>query len=108
MDNPDTLARPALVFGRIDRYEILRPEDCPQCGSKEFALLAVGVQYQQVARLVERPIEVVEYQRQSCQCACCGEIVAAPWTLDVVPGQDLSIGLQSLLVWLGNFGHLSY
>lgn len=57
---------------------------------------------------MERPIEVAEYQRQSGQCTCCGEIVAAPWALDVVPGQDLSIGLQSLLVWLGNLGHLSY
>ena len=62
----------------------------------------------QVARLVERPIEVVEYQRHSCQCARCGQVVAASWAEDVVPGQDLSIGLQALLVWLGNYGHLSY
>jgi len=26
----------------------------------------------------------------------------------IVPGQDLSIGLQALLVWLGNYGHISY
>jgi transposase len=25
-----------------------------------------------------------------------------------VPGQDLSIALQALLVWLGNYGHISY
>lgn len=25
----------------------------------------------------------------------------------IVPGQDLSIDLQGLLVWLGNYGHLS-
>ena len=26
----------------------------------------------------------------------------------IVPGQDLSIALQALLVWLGNYGHISY
>ena len=26
----------------------------------------------------------------------------------IVPGQDLNINLQALLVWLGNYGHLSY
>ena len=104
---PGHIGKTRKGFGRIDRYEILRPELCPQCGSKEFELIAVGYQQQQVARLVERPIEVVEYQRQSCQCACCGAIVAATWGEDIVPGQDLSIGLQSLLVWLGNKGHLS-
>ena len=95
-------------FGRIDRYEILRPTFCSQCGSETFLDSPVTVQQQQVARLVERPIEVVEYQRQSCECACCGQVVDAPWSADMVPGQDLSIGLQSLLVWLGNKGHLSY
>jgi transposase len=25
----------------------------------------------------------------------------------IVPGQDLSIDLQALLVWLGNYGHMS-
>ncbi|MEG5176117.1 hypothetical protein QUB25_28880 [Microcoleus sp. B3-D7] len=28
--------------------------------------------------------------------------------LGIVPGQDLSIDLQALLVWLGNYGHISY
>ncbi len=95
-------------FGRIDRYSILRPERCPKCGSTSFLESPVAVERQQVARLVERPIEVVEYQRQCCQCACCGDSVFAPWAADLVPGQDLSIGLQALLVWLGNKGHLSY
>ncbi len=95
-------------FGRVDRSEILRPEYCPDCGSDRFIEQPVSVQYQQVARLVERPIEVVEYQRQTCQCAQCGQRVSAPHPSDVVPGRDLSIGLQALLTWLGNHGHLSY
>ncbi len=82
-------------FGKIDRYLVLRPEQCPRCGSANFLESPVAVERQQVARLVERPIEVVEYQRQHCQCVRCGDSVAAPWAADMVPGQDLSIGLQA-------------
>ena len=79
MDSLDTLGEPALVFGRVDRYEILRPQVCPHCGTQEFAAEPVAVQVQQVAQLVERPIEIVEYQRHSCQCAYCGQTQTAPW-----------------------------
>lgn len=58
-------------FGRVDRYEVLRPQKCPDCGGEEFVDSPIAVQRQQVARLVERPIEVVEYQRQTCQCVQC-------------------------------------
>ena len=95
-------------FGRADRYEILRPQVCPQCGSLEFVEKPVAVQVQQVAQLVERPIVVVEYQRQSCQCNHCGDIHTAAWPESIVPGQDLGVSLQAWLVWLGNYGHLSY
>lgn len=95
-------------FGRVDRYEFLRPQTCPDCGAEAFLEMPVAVQRQQVARLVERPIEVVEYHRYTCQCAQCGQRVSAPPDPDVIPGQDLSIGLQALLTWLGNQGHLSY
>ncbi len=95
-------------FGRIDRYEILRPQVCLKCGSAEFAAEPVAVQVQQVAQLVERPIEIVEYQRQSCQCSHCPEVQIAAWPESIVPGQDLGVSLQALLVWLGNYGHLPY
>ena len=95
-------------FGRVDRYEILRPQVCPHCGSLEFTEQPVAVSVQQVATLVERPIEVVEYQQQGCQCAHCGQVHIAAWPQSIVPGQDLGVSLQALLVWLGNYGHLSY
>ena len=63
---------------------------------------------QQVACLVAKPIEVVEYQTQSCKCLECGGIVLGSVPEGIVPGQDLNINLQALLVWLGNYGHLSY
>lgn len=95
-------------FGRVDRYEILRPQACPNCGTQEFAAQPVAVQVQQVAQLVERPIEIVEYQRHSCQCVHCGKVHTAGWPDSIVPGQDLGVSLQAWLVWLGNYGHLSY
>ncbi|MEQ9487170.1 MAG: IS66 family transposase [Coleofasciculus sp. F4-SAH-05] len=95
-------------FGRVDRYSILKPQKCTSCGCVEFEENPASVQRQQVAQLVAHPIEVVEYQRQTCRCACCGQLTAAPWSKEIVPGQDLSVRLQALLVWLGNYGHLSY
>lgn len=92
----------------MDRFEILRPQVCLQCGSLEFSEQPMAVQVQQVAQLVEYPIEIVEYQRQSCHCVHCGEVHIGAWPSSVVPGLDLGVSLQALLVWLGNYGHLSY
>jgi transposase len=69
-------------FGRVDRYEILRPTDCACCGQKAFAHTAVKIEKQSVAQLVERPIEIVEYQRYTCVCECCGNIQTASWSQD--------------------------
>ena len=102
-------------FGRVDRYEISFPEICQRCalrvtrhaGSRELSK-AIGSQRQQVACLVAKPIEVVEYQTQSCKCLECGEVVRGSLPAGIVPGQDLNVSLSALLVWLGNYGHLSY
>ena len=94
-------------FGRVDRYQISQPEICQRCGSRELSEV-ISLQTQQVACLVAKPIEVVEYQTQSCKCLECGEVVPGIPPEGIVPGQDLNINLQALLVWLGNYGHLSY
>lgn len=94
-------------FSRIDRIEVLRPQVCPHCGNQAFPSEPVKQRQHQVARLVAKPIEIVCYEQHSCECAC-GVVVSAQWPSDVVPTQDLSIGVQSLLSWLGNYGHLSY
>ncbi len=94
-------------FGRVDRTEISSPEICLNCGSQELSEV-INIHRQQVATLVAKPIEVVEYQTQSCKCLECGAVVRGEPHQGVVPGQDLSVNLQALLVWLGNYGHLSY
>ena len=95
-------------FGRVDRYEILRPEDCVYCGQKAFATVAVKIEKQSVAQLVERPIEIVEYQRHTCVCECCGNVQTASWSPDIVPGQDLGVKLQAFLGWVNNYAHMPY
>jgi transposase len=95
-------------FGRVDRYEILRPTDCACCGQKAFAHMAVKVEKQSVAQLVERPIEIVEYQRQTFVCECCGNLQTAVWPQDIIPGQDLGTSLQAFLGWANNYAHMPY
>ncbi len=95
-------------FGRVDRYEVVRPSECPACGGTEFAPTPVKVKRYQVAELVERAIEVMEYEQQCCSCENCGAEVWGQLPAAVVGEQSLGTQLQSLLVWLGNYGHLSY
>jgi len=93
-------------FARIDRIEILQPSRCSHCGQQEFVDNPVKVDFQQVAQLVDKPIEVVEYHRHHCRCRHCGEVTTASWSPQMIPGQDLGVKLQAFLGWLGNYGHL--
>lgn len=95
-------------FGRIDRFEILRPQLCHCCGQTDFVSEPIKIETQQVAQLAERPIEIVEYHRHTCICSRCGEAHTADWSPDIVPGQDIGIRLQAFLGWINNYGHLSY
>jgi len=95
-------------FGKVDRYELLKAEKCSGCGQILAVPQTVKIESQQVAQLVERPIEIVEYQRHHVRCDCCGEVTSANWSPEMIPGQDLGIKLQGLLGWLGNYGHLPY
>ena len=95
-------------FGRVDRFEILRPQVCRCCGQGEFSGEPIKIDTQQVAHLVESPIEIVEYQRYTCICSECGETQTADGWPEIVPGQDIGIRLQAFLGWINNYGHLSY
>jgi transposase len=95
-------------FDRVARREILRPQLCSDCGRSNLVPEPTKVEIQQVAQLVERPIEIVEYHRYTCTCQHCGRENTASWSADVVPGQDIGVRLQALLVWLNNYGHLPY
>lgn len=95
-------------FGQVDRIEILKAEQCTNCGQKLSTTEAVKIETQQVAQLVAKPIEIVEYQCHHIRCDCCQQVTKADWSPEIIPGQDLGIKLQGLLGWLGNYGHLPY
>jgi len=95
-------------FGRVDRVVVVRPSNCPKCRGTTFEETPVKVRRYQIAELAERAIEVVEYERQCCLCGNCGESVWGRLPVGVIGEQSLGAKLQSLLVWLGNYGHLSY
>ncbi|NJN56179.1 MAG: IS66 family transposase [Leptolyngbyaceae cyanobacterium SL_5_9] len=89
-------------FGRVDRYEVVRPEQCVDCGGVRFAAEPVRVRGFVVAELVEPTIEVVEYQQQCCECSSCGAVVWGELPAGVVGEQSLGARLQAMLVWLGD------
>jgi len=66
----------------------------------------VAIQVQQVAQLVERPIEVVEYQRLALSVTLWTDTHSSmapnhrPWS-------RLGVSLQAYTRALGNYGHLS-
>jgi transposase len=94
-------------FGRVDRYEVVRPETCT-CGSQEWLASPVQVKYRQVAEFVVAPIEVIEFEQQCCCCASCGTMSWGTLPSFVVGEQSLGARLQTHLVWLGGYGQLSF
>jgi len=95
-------------FGRVDRYERIEPESCEECGSREFETSGATTRRYQVAEVVERPIEIVEYEQVRRHCCNCGTRVGGKLPASVIPGQEVSAKLQGMLAWLGHYGHLSY
>lgn len=95
-------------FGRVDRHEVVRPHQCPECGGVKFAEVPVRVKDFEIAELVIPAIEVMRYEQQCCACLDCGSFVWGEPPEAVVSGQSLAVRLQALLVWLENYGHLSY
>ncbi len=81
---------------------------CSCCGHKEFRCEPIKIETQPVAQLVERPIEIVEYQRHTCICSQCGSTQTANWSPEIVPGQDIGIRLQAFLGWANNYAHMPY
>ncbi len=73
---------------RIDRIEILQPSICSHCGQTELLELPVKVDSQQVAQLVDKPIEVVEDHRHHCRFGHCGKVTKANWSPKIIPIPD--------------------
>ncbi len=59
-------------FGWVDHRRELLVSKCPECGEKVERVAEVPVQRQQVAELVNKPVEVWEYERPWYECPSCG------------------------------------
>ena len=69
-------------FGRVDPYQVVEPERCPVCGGNHWETRGTTTRNYQVAQLVERPIEIVEYQQVRRFCGQCGEQVSGELFLE--------------------------
>lgn len=105
---PGHTGRTRKGFGRIDRLEVLRPQTCPACGLNTFFPAPVECKHHIIAELATPAIEIIDYEQHCLECCHCGHRVWAQLPAEVVGRQSLGARLQSLLVWLGNYGHLSY
>jgi transposase len=93
-------------FDRVDKFEAIRIQQCPKCGSQ--SLKEIGMRTRQTAKLVVQPIEIVEYQQYQCCCQTCKTVNWGEMPADVIGEQDLEASLQGMLAWMRNYGHLSY
>lgn len=95
-------------FGQADCIDRLQVEACPQCGGVVTEVASAPVKVQQVAELVENPIEIREYQRPLCRCGECGWSGYSPLPWGVKEGFSYGARLSSLIGWLGYGGNLSW
>uniref|UniRef100_B8HZ16 Transposase IS66 n=1 Tax=Cyanothece sp. (strain PCC 7425 / ATCC 29141) TaxID=395961 RepID=B8HZ16_CYAP4 len=95
-------------FETVDHRLVLPLAECLVCGSALERDETTPAQRQQIAELVERPVEVWEYERPVYTCPLCGWHGSA--TLPLGCREDFSYGarLSSLVGWLGYGGHLSW
>jgi len=87
------------------RIEELLPSNCPACGN-DVELVAGGPKkVQQVAELIEQPVEIREYQRGLCQCQSCGWSGSAPLPWGIKEGFSYGGRLSSVVGWRLNGGN---
>lgn len=95
-------------FGWVDREVELTIPLCPQCGGEVKTVAEAPVKRQQVAELVERPVEVREYRRSLYNCPSCGWQGRPQLPAGIREGFSYGGLLSSLVGWLGYGGHLPW
>lgn len=95
-------------FGEPDHIIELQPERCPVCQAGVKAGAAGPTKVQQVAELVEQPVEIREYRRPLCQCVDCGWSGYSQLPPSVIEGFSYGSRLCSVVGWLGYGGNLPW
>lgn len=88
---------------KVDQVVPLSIEACPDCGHVLEPELEAVVQ--QTVELLEKPIKVIEYHRQSGWCNECKKVHTARLPDGVIEGQLCGPRLQALIAYMkGNLG----
>jgi uncharacterized protein YhaN len=95
-------------FGWVDHHRELPLSECLECGAKVERVADAPVQRQQVAELVNQPVEVWEYERPWYECPVCGWQGRSPLPPGCREGFSYGGLLSSLVGWLGYGGHLAW
>jgi DNA-binding protein H-NS len=95
-------------FGEPDKIVELKLETCPMCHAKVEPARTAPRKVQQVAELVEQPVEIREYRRPLCQCADCGWSGYSQLPPGVTEGFSYGGRLCSVVGWLGYGGNLPW
>ena len=83
----------------IDRRVPLNLSRCPRCSS-ELGEERGAVRVHRQAELVEKPVQVTEYQLRGRHCPCCNKTVYPSLPPGVLPGQLLGPRLLSLFGYM--------
>jgi DNA-binding protein H-NS len=95
-------------FGTPDQIVTLSLENCPVCGTALEPVEEAPQKVQQVAEVIEQPIEIREYRRPLYQCPNCGWSGYSPLPLGVKEGFSYGGRLCSIVGWLGYGGNLTW
>ena len=95
-------------FGTPDKLELLELESCPVCDADIEPVAGVPEKIQQVAELVEQPVEIREYHRPLYHCRECGWSGYSSLPLGVKEGFSYGGRLCSTIGWLGYGGNLTW
>lgn len=95
-------------FGQANQIMRSSLETCPECGRGVRVVEQAPLKVQQVADLVEEPIEIWEYQRPKYHCDECGWSGYGPLPWGVKEGFSYGARLSSIVGWLGYGGNLTW
>ncbi len=86
-------------FGTADQVVPLELENCPVCGTELEIVEGAPPKVQQVAEVVDQPIEIREYRRPLYKCPNCGWSGYSGLPLGVKEGFSYGSRLCSIVGW---------
>jgi transposase len=95
-------------FGDPDKIITLELDSCHICHTPLEREVSAPVKIQQVAEIVEQPIEIREYHRPKCKCPKCGWSGYSSLPPGVKEGFSYGARLCSIIGWLGYGGNLTW